>query len=120
MSFDVMPQAVAMSAEKKRLLDVAQYFADRGEQRFASPRGVEHIPLAELQATPTRSGVYKALENALWETGTRVGSTVGDVMTAFGIDEKQLHTTLCFCHNGESVAAMHLATSLRQIASTKT
>lgn len=120
MPHDMMPQPVAISVEKQRLLDVAQYFADRGEQRFASPHGVEHISLAELQATPTNTGVYKALENALWETGTRVGSTVGDVMTALGIDEKQLHTTLCYCHNGESVAAQHLAASLRGIAATKT
>lgn len=120
MPHDVMPLTVAMSPEKKRLLDVAQYFADRGEQRFASPRGVEHIPLAELQATPTNTGVYKALENALWETGTRVESIVGSVMSALGIDEKQLHTALCYCNNGESVAAAHLATSLRQIAATKT
>jgi hypothetical protein len=105
--------------ERTRLLAAAQYFRERGILCYTAPRNVEHIPLAELQATPTTSGVYRALEVALWETGTRVNSNVGAIMAAFDMSQKELHDVLCYCHNGESVMAAHLATSLTNLANTK-
>lgn len=101
---------------KQRLLSIAQSLRKRDQERFVTLLNVERIDLSTLQATPVADNVFEAIRGAALENDIMVGPTVGHVMSALGLTQPEVNSIACYCHNGTTVAAAHVASSLENIA----
>ena len=79
--------------------------------------GIEYGTLYErLTCRADGSPLSVAYADPVLRAAGLEGDTIGDAAEFFGLSPEQLHSLLCFCHHGETLAAVSVARQVRALA----
>lgn len=102
---------VAPPYTRSQILRIAaSAFAAQPLQQYYTINDVERPNLAELRVLSVDNTVLEPINTALAASAVVTDGTVGGIMDALQVDQKQLHNLICFCHektgvmSGESIA----------------
>lgn len=91
-------EAVRLLSRADKLRIAADAFLPTLDVQYRTIRGVEDFDLKKLRSLKTGGTVLQPVRKALGEAGVHVNGTVGSLMDALEIDQEQLHTAVCWCH----------------------
>ncbi|MDB5238637.1 MAG: hypothetical protein JWM46_907 [Candidatus Kaiserbacteria bacterium] len=100
----------------RKLEIAAEGIRSRGDIDYKTIRKIEDMTLEVVMALPVAGTVFQPIANALTANDCPTDNTVGAVMKTLELDQGQVHSIACACHeNSEHMTGVHAANYLDQI-----
>jgi hypothetical protein len=116
---DILPSWLSPRPLSKfeRLERWAEALEREGGRHLKTLFEIEHAPPVKRAALRADDSLLTvAFNDPRLRAEGLAGDTVGDAVAFFGINEKELHDILCFCHHGATMAANSAAAQIRAAA----
>lgn len=116
---DILPNRLRSNplSTRERLERWAEALEREGGRRLRTLFEIEYAPLGERDAVRADdSPLGVAFNDVRLRAEGLAGDTIGDAIAFFGVSETELHGILCYCHNGETMAADVAAMRVRVAA----
>lgn len=101
----------------ERLVRWAAALDREGGRELNTLYQIEYMPRAKRRALREEDSLLTvAFNDPHLRAEGLAGDTVGDVLTFFGMKERELHDIACYCHRGPKMSARFAAARIRAVA----